>query len=208
MAAADSPVERTMFVRKATGLVKGWSVFDAFIYSAFAINLMALGFGYAFTGIAVFPTYAHFLRAEATDTAAGNSTDFASSISHMFAIVDACQVPPDASGVYPYPPGPFDAKRRLCNDDGIVLHVFEGFFLHFGDYLLKAGWTADKVRPIYRSAMNSPTFSHWPFAALLQQRIDQADQRAALYADSDPTNDPTLFSASGQQCLGCHQNTP
>jgi basic amino acid/polyamine antiporter, APA family len=56
MAAADSPVERTMFVRKATGLVKGWSVFDAFIYSAFAINLMALGFGYAFTGIAVFPT--------------------------------------------------------------------------------------------------------------------------------------------------------
>jgi APA family basic amino acid/polyamine antiporter len=56
MAAADIPAERTMFVRKATGLVKGWSVFDAFIYSAFAINLMALGFGYAFTGIAVFPT--------------------------------------------------------------------------------------------------------------------------------------------------------
>ncbi|MGN6377877.1 MAG: amino acid permease [Gaiellales bacterium] len=55
MAAADVPVERTLFVRKATGLVKGWSVFDAFIYSAFAINLMALGFGYAFTGIAVFP---------------------------------------------------------------------------------------------------------------------------------------------------------
>src|SRR5947199_7736361 len=55
MAAADTPAERTMFVRKATGLVKGWSVFDAFIYSAFAINLMALGFGYAFTGIAVFP---------------------------------------------------------------------------------------------------------------------------------------------------------
>ena len=55
MAAADTPAERTMFVRKATGLVKGWSVFDAFIYSAFAINLMALGFGYAFTGIAFFP---------------------------------------------------------------------------------------------------------------------------------------------------------
>ena len=56
MAAADVPAERTLFVRKATGLVKGWSVFDAFIYSAFAINLMALGFGYAFTGVAVFPS--------------------------------------------------------------------------------------------------------------------------------------------------------
>ena len=62
MAAADVPAERTLFVRKATGLVKGWSVFDAFIYSAFAINLMALGFGYAFTGIAVFPEGANFWR--------------------------------------------------------------------------------------------------------------------------------------------------
>ena len=55
MASADMPVERTMFVRKATGLVKGWSVFDAFIYSALSINLITLGFGYAFTGIAVLP---------------------------------------------------------------------------------------------------------------------------------------------------------
>ena len=55
MASADVPVERTLFVRKATGLVKGWSVLDAFIYAAFAINLMALGFGYAFTTIAFIP---------------------------------------------------------------------------------------------------------------------------------------------------------
>ena len=56
MAAADVPAERTLFLRKATGLVKGWSVFDAFIYAAFAINLMALGFGYAFTTIAFIPS--------------------------------------------------------------------------------------------------------------------------------------------------------
>ena len=55
MATADVPMERTLFVRKATGLVKGWSVLDAFIYAAFAINLMALGFGYAFTTIAFIP---------------------------------------------------------------------------------------------------------------------------------------------------------
>jgi basic amino acid/polyamine antiporter, APA family len=42
--------ERTLFARKATGLVKGWSVRDAFIYSAFSINLVTLGlfiFSYA-----------------------------------------------------------------------------------------------------------------------------------------------------------------
>jgi len=35
--------ERTMFVRKATGLVRGWAVRDAFIYATFAINLVTLG---------------------------------------------------------------------------------------------------------------------------------------------------------------------
>src|SRR5918994_502000 len=32
-----------LFQRKATGLLRGWSVLDGFIYSAFAINLMTLG---------------------------------------------------------------------------------------------------------------------------------------------------------------------
>src|SRR2546429_8683032 len=35
--------ERSVFVRKATGLVRGWSVHDAFIYAAFSINLITLG---------------------------------------------------------------------------------------------------------------------------------------------------------------------
>jgi basic amino acid/polyamine antiporter, APA family len=41
--------ERTVFVRKATGLVRGWSTRDAFIYAAFSINIVTLGlyiFGY------------------------------------------------------------------------------------------------------------------------------------------------------------------
>ena len=33
-----------LFVRKATGLVRSWSVFDAFIYAFFSINLVTLGF--------------------------------------------------------------------------------------------------------------------------------------------------------------------
>src|ERR671927_1117403 len=40
--------ERSLFVRKATGLVRGWSVRDAFIYAAFSINLITLGL-YAFS---------------------------------------------------------------------------------------------------------------------------------------------------------------
>src|SRR4051794_14537081 len=46
----ESAAERAVFVRKATGLVRGWSTRDAFIYAAFSINLVTLGlyiFGYA-----------------------------------------------------------------------------------------------------------------------------------------------------------------
>jgi basic amino acid/polyamine antiporter, APA family len=42
--AGDAPyAERSLFVRKATGLVRGWSVHDAFIYATFSINLITLG---------------------------------------------------------------------------------------------------------------------------------------------------------------------
>lgn len=36
-------LNENLFVRQATGLVRSWSVFDAFIYSFFSINLVALG---------------------------------------------------------------------------------------------------------------------------------------------------------------------
>lgn len=42
--------EPTMFVRKASGLVRAWSVFDGFVYATFSINLITLGlfiFSYA-----------------------------------------------------------------------------------------------------------------------------------------------------------------
>ena len=32
-----------LFVRKATGMVRSWSVFDAFVYALFSINLITLG---------------------------------------------------------------------------------------------------------------------------------------------------------------------
>lgn len=42
--AGNAPYEeRSLFVRKATGLVRGWSVHDAFIYATFSINLITLG---------------------------------------------------------------------------------------------------------------------------------------------------------------------
>src|SRR2546423_10282745 len=44
MATVSATGEQSLFVRKATGLVRGWSVRDAFIYAAFSINIVTLGF--------------------------------------------------------------------------------------------------------------------------------------------------------------------
>jgi len=51
----------TLFLRNATGLVKAWSGFDAFIYSFMSVNLVALGFG-AF-GFVSFVSGGHMLTA-------------------------------------------------------------------------------------------------------------------------------------------------
>jgi basic amino acid/polyamine antiporter, APA family len=45
----------TLFLRKATGLVKGWSKFDAFLYSFMSVNFVTLGLFFAFSVLAFVP---------------------------------------------------------------------------------------------------------------------------------------------------------
>lgn len=44
LAGTANDIESALFLRKATGLVRSWSMFDAFIYAFFSINLVTLGF--------------------------------------------------------------------------------------------------------------------------------------------------------------------
>src|SRR4051795_13200913 len=44
MATVAATGEQSLFVRKATGLGRGWAGRDAFIYAAFSINIVTLGF--------------------------------------------------------------------------------------------------------------------------------------------------------------------
>ena len=45
-----------LFLRKATGLVKGWSKFDAFLYSFMSVNFVTLGLFFALAVIGYVPT--------------------------------------------------------------------------------------------------------------------------------------------------------
>ncbi|MGH3413119.1 MAG: APC family permease [Marmoricola sp.] len=49
---AEAPA---LFLRNATGLVKGWSRFDAFLYSHFSVNFITLGFFFAIAALPFIP---------------------------------------------------------------------------------------------------------------------------------------------------------
>src|SRR6186713_3708929 len=54
--ASGSAAAPSLFLRNATGLVKGWSGFDAFGYSFMAVNLVTLGMFYSLAVFAYVPT--------------------------------------------------------------------------------------------------------------------------------------------------------
>ena len=53
--ASGTSAAPTLFLRNATGLVKGWSSFDAFTYSFMSVNLVTLGMWYAFAVFSFVP---------------------------------------------------------------------------------------------------------------------------------------------------------
>ncbi len=158
-------------------------------------------------GIQIFPSYSYFLRALASAESPADSDDFAAVLPSLNAVLDTCNAKKDSSGGPVYDKGPLPSALRVCNDEGIVPHVWEGFLINYGDLLLKAGKGADQARTMYQAATLAPHFDRWPFASALQDRIDQADSRAALYADGDPSNDPKIWMQDGHICTGCHQDS-
>jgi basic amino acid/polyamine antiporter, APA family len=53
--ASDTSAAPSLFLRNATGLVKGWSGFDAFTYSFMSVNLVTLGMFYSLAVFAYVP---------------------------------------------------------------------------------------------------------------------------------------------------------
>jgi hypothetical protein len=155
--------------------------------------------------IRMLPAYGYFLRATSKGYPPASSPEFQMAISDLAALTEACGYTKDASGSFQYLSGPQDYQHHVCNNEGIVPHVFEGVFLTYGDYAVKAGFPSDQARAIYTSAKNSPTYAKWPYASALEERLQQLEARAALYADQDPLNDPPLWTAGKWVCVGCHQ---
>ena len=76
-------------------------------------------------------------------------------------------------------------KQRLeikgaCWNSTIAPHNFEGFFLNFGDMLVKAG-EKTKAKKIYKMAKLPESYSYWSYKDILENRIKNIDKNVELF---------------------------
>ncbi len=98
-------------------------------------------------------------------------------------------------------------NATLCGNAGKAGHNVEGTGLLFGDIYAKAGNRAEALEWYEIAALWDDTAggNDWLHRAMLDDRIATIDERIALYADADPTNDPLVAGTGPENCVFCHQ---
>jgi hypothetical protein len=92
---------------------------------------------------------------------------------------------------------------RVCWNTPLVPHNMEGFFLAFGDLLLKAGHE-DAARAVWLTIHQVPEYGAWRYRAALDDRLIRFAVWSRTLRDDDPTNDPPYMLRSTITCTGCH----
>ncbi len=159
--------------------------------------------------VPLYPAYIHGIQALAFGALAKDHPDFPRAAAALAATVNACAPGSADAGtqVFAYPASTPLERRGACSDDGVVAHVWEGFWLTYGDIVAKQG-DANGARIAYGNAKNAPRYDRWVLGDVLDQRLNDLDKRTTLYTDGDPTNDPTTWMEEGHLCVGCHANKP
>jgi hypothetical protein len=98
-----------------------------------------------------------------------------------------------------------EGPKRVCWNSWIAPHNLEGFFLNFGDMLVKAGQT-ETAEAMYRNAQRSRDYAAWPYKDVLEARIRDAAKNVEAFRRTEPGPDSaTLMVRSTFACMGCHQ---
>jgi hypothetical protein len=100
-----------------------------------------------------------------------------------------------------------EGPKRVCWNSWIAPHNFEGFFLHFGDMLVKSGDPARAVT-MYGNARLAAEYAAWPFKDVLERRIAEAESNVEAFRRVAPPPDgATMMIRSRYACVGCHQRS-
>ena len=103
-----------------------------------------------------------------------------------------------------------DREYSVCANNQVAPHNFEGFFLNFGDMLVKAG-QVEVAKIMYKNARLIKDYQSWQYKGVLENRIKNAEVnveffRKQLDRSKTPDSGQVIMFNSEFSCMGCHQN--
>jgi hypothetical protein len=155
-----------------------------------------------------FPEFNNFNRWAAHNTDPRNSDTYKKALDSLWQGLDACagavidRRNPDI-GPYLHLQTAVGRKKACWSEGDLAPHSLEGYMLNLGNGLVKAG-DIDAARIIYANAKYAKNYTAWPYRQVLETiAASDLNARAALYTDSDPSNDPPL-GVPNRGCVYCH----
>lgn len=94
-----------------------------------------------------------------------------------------------------------EPARRACTNTEIAPHNLEGFFLQWGDLLIKQG-KGEIAKSVYEQAKLVDEYPSWPFKSVLERRIESI---SALKPGARNNQQEVAASNSAISCMMCHQ---
>jgi tetratricopeptide (TPR) repeat protein len=162
--------------------------------------------------VQAWPEFNLFCVGLAYDHLPASHPDFARAVDAAFETMDVCYGGPidrDNPDISPYLDQATDEGiKRVCWNDWIAPHNWEGFYMWMGDILVKQG-RIDAALVAYNNSTLSTDYANWPYRSLLEERLDSdLEAKAALYQDDDPANDPPFAGEEvSRSCAVCHAAT-
>lgn len=171
--------------------------------------LRQLGMADMQDAVRAWPQFNLFTLARSLSGAPAGSPMFQQAIDALWQAQDLCingKLPRDNPDMAPFMKLETTAgPNRVCWNSWMAPHNFEGFFLEWGDYLVKKG-DVEIARKIYANARLAGSYAMWPYRDLLESRIREADMNVARFnASAGAPNHVAIGRASPISCVACHQ---
>lgn len=172
---------------------------------------VANGHGLIELGVAQYPEFNGFVLSLVNSTFPADTPEFALALEAMWDNLDVCagftadREDPDVRAALEVVLA--GSADPVCANTLRAAHNLEGFFLYFGDLLVKANQPT-AASAMYDATKASPTFHLWPYRETLLAREADLETRLNAYTNDDPSDDPPLISQEPHTCSYCHAADP
>ncbi len=160
-------------------------------------------------GVALYPEFNLFTRAQQNSVAAVGSPELATAVDDVWASIELCigqQVERAPSEIVAFVNQNTANAPRACGNSPLAAHNTEGFLLFFAELLAKVGETA-LARTTLEVLPQVPDYDAWPYRHLVAEQLANLEARVALFQNEDPSDDPVLISETSYSCSYCHGDT-